>query len=158
MKNSYILATISIAIYLISTGANGQNAVYRCGNSYSQKPCTDATVVDVQDARTQEQKVQSDAAIRRDTATANSIQKTRLAEEAEQRAAQTKLAAAQSKKASPPPNEAASPQNLASTTTTKRKSPKNTAKQHKPAPKHFVAIAPGSEAKPSKRTGKGKGQ
>ncbi len=157
MKNSYILATISIAIYLVSTGANGQNAVYRCGNSYSQKPCPDATVVDVQDARTQEQKVQSDAAIRRDTATANSIQKTRLAEEAEQRAAQTKLAAAQSKNASPPPKEAATPQNLA-TTTKRKKSQKNTAKQHKPAPEHFVAIAPGSGAKPSKRTGKGKEQ
>lgn len=157
MKNSYILATISIAIYLVSTGANGQNAVYRCGNSYSQKPCPDATVVDVQDARTQEQKVQSDAAIRRDTATANSIQKTRLAEEAEQRAAQTKLAAAQSKNASPPPKEAATPQNLA-TTTKRKKSQKSTVKQHKPAPEHFVAIAPGSGAKPSKRTGKGKGQ
>ncbi len=156
MNHSLMLAIILIAIYSVSTGANGQNSVYRCGNSYSQKPCTDAVVVDVQDARTREQKVQADATIRRDTATANAIEKARLAEEARQHAAQTKLAAAQNKGSTPKPKNSANLSDTATTKATKGGSKKNASKQPKHAPEHFIANVPSDGTKPSTRTDKGK--
>lgn len=157
MKHSFVFATIFIAVCLVSTGARSQNSVYRCGNTYSQKPCADATLVDVQDARTQDQKQQADATTKRDIATANSIEKARLTEEARQHAAQTKLAAAQSKGASHQPKDDASSSDTAGfkgAKGTKEKGKKSASKQHKHSPDRFVAIAPGSDAKPSKRKDK----
>jgi len=111
--------------------------------------------VDVQDTRTQDQKQQADATIKRDTATANAIEKARLTEEARQHAAQAKLATAQSKGSAPKPKDGASPSDTAEAKGTKGKSTRSTSKQHKHPPEHFVAIAPDSGKKPSKRTGKG---
>jgi hypothetical protein len=102
MKHSLPIALVLIAICVVSTGAKGQN-VYRCGNAYSQKPCVDGVAVDVQDTRTPEQKAQSDALIKRDSAAANTMEKTRLKEEAQQRADNAKLAAAAAKQASAKP-------------------------------------------------------
>jgi protein subunit release factor B len=93
MKLNNLFAMFFIVMCSISTGATGQN-VYRCGNAYSQKPCTDSVVVDVQDARTPAQKAESDALIKRDSASANAMEKARLKEEAQQRADNAKLAAA----------------------------------------------------------------
>ena len=98
MKPSSLRAIFYIALCALSTGATGQN-VYKCGNAYSQKPCTDAVVVDVQDSRTPVQKAESDALIKRDAAAANAMEKTRLKEEAQQRADNAKLAAAAAKNA-----------------------------------------------------------
>lgn len=97
MKPSSLRAIFYIALCALSTGATGQN-VYKCGNAYSQKPCTDAVLVDVQDSRTPVQKAESDALIKRDAAAANAMEKTRLKEEAQQRADNAKLAAAAAKK------------------------------------------------------------
>ena len=152
MKSTRIFAILLIAISAISTGAIGQNSVYRCGSSYSQFPCPDADVVNVQDARSQAQKMQADAAIRRDTATGNAVQSERLAQEAQQHAAQRKLATAQSRDSAPNLKNSVSPSDTAEAKGSKRK---NTAKLHKPKAEHFVAIAPGSGKKPSKKTGKG---
>lgn len=58
------IALLFVAILIVTTGAKGQN-VYRCGNSYSQKPCTDGVVIDVQDTRTPAQKADSDALAKR---------------------------------------------------------------------------------------------
>ncbi len=91
MNKSLSIALLFIAILVVSTGAKGQN-VYRCGNSYSQKPCTDGVVIDVQDARTPAQKADSDALARREAATANSLEKARLKEESRQRAEPAKAA------------------------------------------------------------------
>ena len=102
MKLVQSVATVLIALCAIPTCAIGQN-VYRCGNAYSQKPCADGVVVDVQDARTAEQKAESDALIKRDSAAANAMEKARLKEEAQQRADNAKLAAAAAKKASAKP-------------------------------------------------------
>jgi len=93
MKFSSIIAIALIASCVYSTRATGQN-VYRCGNTYSQKPCADGIALEVDDARTAEQKAQSDAQIRRDAAAGNAMEKARLKEEAEQRAINAKLAAA----------------------------------------------------------------
>jgi hypothetical protein len=56
-------------------------------------------LVDVQDSRTPVQKAESDALIKRDAAAANAMEKTRLKEEAQQRADNAKLAAAAAKNA-----------------------------------------------------------
>jgi hypothetical protein len=39
-----------------AAAANAQSAVYRCGNSYSESPCPQASLVDVDDARTAAQR------------------------------------------------------------------------------------------------------
>lgn len=154
MNRSLSFATVFIALYSISTGASGQNGVYRCGNSYSQKPCADAVVIDVKDARTSEQKIQADATIRRDTATANTMEKERLAQEASQRAAQAKLTAAEKKHSAPKTKKAATPVNAEDNTAAKSKRKKNTAAQQKSRPEVFIASAPEDKSKTSARPGK----
>ena len=154
MNRNLALATIVIAIYSISTGAIGQNGVYRCGNSYSQKPCTDAVVVDVQDVRTAEQKKEADATIRRDTATANAMEQERLAQEARQRAAQAKLTAAERKQSASKPQKTAAAMDTADTTAAKSKRKKSTSAKRKPKPEVFIASAPTDKSKPRARPGK----
>ena len=97
MKLLASFTIILIAICGAFTRASAQN-VYRCGNSYSQAPCPDGVPVDVQDARTAEQKIQSDANIRRETSTADAMEKKRLKEEAQWERQQAKAAAAARKK------------------------------------------------------------
>ena len=89
MKLLASFTIILIAICGAFTRASAQN-VYRCGNSYSQAPCPDGVPVDVQDARTAEQKIQSDAA--------DAMEKKRLKEEAQWERQQAKAAAAARKK------------------------------------------------------------
>ena len=60
--------------------------VYRCGAAsspvYSQKPCADGKVVDVNDPRSPQQKAESQAAARMQAKTADRMEKDRLAQEA----------------------------------------------------------------------------
>lgn len=100
MKLLASFTIILIAICGAFTRASAQY-VYRCGNSYSQAPCPDGIPVDVQDARTAEQKIQSDANIRRETSTADAMEKKRLKEEAQWERQQAKAAAAARKKNRP---------------------------------------------------------
>lgn len=75
-------ATLFIAVCAVTTGAMSQK-VYRCGSSYSQIPCADGGVpIETQDVRTQAQKSQADALTRSDAATAKSMEKERLQQEA----------------------------------------------------------------------------
>lgn len=155
MNPSLAIAIITVAICSISTGAIGQSGVYRCGNSYSQKPCTDAVVVDVQDSRTPDQKVQAEATIRRDTATGNAMEKARLAQEARQRTAQDKLTAAERKQSASNPKKAATPVDTTETNTAKSKRKKSTATQQKAKSQVFIASTPGEKTKPGARPGNG---
>jgi hypothetical protein len=98
MKLRRLIAAFLLAVSAVPAGVAAQN-VYRCGNAYSQKPCSDGVAVDVQDKRTPEQKAESDALIKRDSAAANAMEKTRLKEEAQQRANNARLAAAMANKA-----------------------------------------------------------
>jgi hypothetical protein len=98
MKLRRSIAAFLLAVSAVPAGVAAQN-VYRCGNAYSQKPCSDGVAVDVQDKRTPEQKAESDALIKRDSAAANAMEKTRLKEEAQQRANNARLAAAMANKA-----------------------------------------------------------
>ncbi len=157
MKNISFLTIILIAIYSVSTGASGQN-VYRCGSSYSQKPCPDAVVVDVEDTRSKAQKAQADANTRRETAQVQAIEKTREKEDAQQRAAQAKLAAAEQKKSSPKNKKTGGSSDAADDSAAKAKSSKSASKTKpmKKEPEFFVARTPADTAKPAPSTGKSK--
>ena len=57
-------------------------AVYRCGDSYSQKPCPGGKVVEVEDTRSASQRTEASLAAQRDAKTADAMEKARLKEEA----------------------------------------------------------------------------
>ncbi len=57
-------------------------AIYRCGNSYSQQPCSGGKIVHADDARSASQKSQTDQAVRRDAQAAEALEKARLKDEA----------------------------------------------------------------------------
>ena len=153
MKKLTIIATVFIATCALSTRASAQE-VYRCGNAYSQKPCPEAVVVDVQDSRTAAQKAEADAKTRQETAQVKVLDKAHQKEEAQRRADNAKLAAAQARKAAAqPPIAAASAPNVKSATASKSKGKKKTAKTKK-EPEFFVANAAADKPKPPAKTGK----
>lgn len=80
------VASVLIAACALSTGVCAQE-VYRCGDSYSTKPCANATVVDVQDARTSEQQAQAAASAKEEAQLAKTLERDRLKREAQDRAA-----------------------------------------------------------------------
>jgi hypothetical protein len=128
------IAIFLIAACALSTGVRSQD-VYRCGNNYSQKPCPNAVVVDVQDARTQAQRAESDAAVQREVATGNAMEKARLQEEAQQRA---RLAASPSKTTPSKPKKTASASDTDGAGTAHAKAKKGHAKRKK-EPEYFTA-------------------
>jgi len=56
--------------------------IYRCGNSYSQRPCPGGKVVPADDARSATQSSQTSAASERDAKMGDAMEKARLKEEA----------------------------------------------------------------------------
>jgi hypothetical protein len=56
--------------------------VYRCGDSYSQKPCPGGALVQIDDARSESQRSQTREAAQRDGKVADAMEKARLKEEA----------------------------------------------------------------------------
>ena len=147
MKLSSSVATILIATCVYSTLATGQN-VYRCENTYSQKPCADGVALDVDDARSVEQKAQSDAHIKRDAAAGNAMKKARLKEEAEQRAINAKLAAASAKTSS------AKAKDSSSGTETAKKHPFKKKSTKKKEPNFFSTRTPPEKPKRAASAGK----
>ena len=61
--------------------AAAQN-IYRCGDSYSQRPCPGGTVVEAEDERSAGQRSQTSQAAQRDARMADAMEKARLKEEA----------------------------------------------------------------------------
>jgi hypothetical protein len=57
-------------------------SVYRCGDSYSQKPCPGGKLVEVEDARSASQRSEAAQASQRDARTGEAMEKARLKEEA----------------------------------------------------------------------------
>jgi G3E family GTPase len=137
MKLAARVAIFYVALSALSTMATAQS-VYKCGNAYSQKPCADAVVLDVQDSRTPAQKAESDALIKRDSAAANAMEKTRLKEEAQQRADNAKLAAAAAKRAPVKSKEKAAKRSDGKTDSHKTSTAKKSVKK-KQEPEHFSA-------------------
>lgn len=150
MKHISLITSILIALGSIPTGASAQN-VYRCGSSYSQKPCPDAVVVDVEDTRSNSQKVEADAKTRRETAQVLAIEKARLKEDTQQRAAQAKLAAAEHKNSASKAKKTVSPSEAADRSAPKAKTTKSASKTQrmKKEPEYFVARAAVDKTKPA---------
>ncbi|MFZ4625740.1 MAG: hypothetical protein ACOYNF_16080, partial [Rhodoferax sp.] len=90
-----IFTILFIATSPISTWAIAQN-IYKCGSSYSQTPCPDATVLKINDDRSPAQQKQTKGAARSDKKLAATMEKKRVAEEkialTEQRAVTKKWA------------------------------------------------------------------
>lgn len=128
MKEFTSKAIFLIASCALSTGAQCQE-VFRCGDSYSQKPCANAVVVNVDDARSPAQKAEADAVTRRELASANAMEKARLKEEAQLRERNAKAALAQAKA-----DAKSRAKSDASAPATKAKAKKNQAKKKKEAP------------------------
>lgn len=82
MTKLRLFALFFIAACAGPTWATGSN-VYKCGSTYSQTPCDGAVSVRVDDARSKEQKLQSDASVVQQGKAANAMEKTRLREEAQ---------------------------------------------------------------------------
>ncbi len=126
-------ATLFIAINALTTGLNAEN-VYKCGDTYSQKPCPGASTVQVDDGRDPAQKKQTDMAIRTDEKLAQSMEKERLMQEKQNLAAHKPITpeAVARVSASPPPLTKITPKKL------KKKAKK---------PEDFVAQVPGTQKK-----------
>jgi len=92
-------AFVLAALCALLASAQAQEA-YRCGNTYSQKPCPGGVVVNTDDSRTKEQKAAADATTKRDLRIADSMEKTRLQQEEAQRKAALKSAPKSSTKSS----------------------------------------------------------
>ncbi len=136
-KNS-LQAFFMVAGAVLSMGVQAQG-IYRCGNSYSQIPCPGAEPLQLNDPRQQDQKQQTDAAAAQAAKLAQSMEKTRIAEE------KRLLAGQQSMPAKTPEKPASG---TASTTTL---TPKRAQHKHK-KPEAFIAEVPGSEEpKPKKK-------
>jgi hypothetical protein len=79
---------LGIAAMSLCAGLSAQT-VYRCGNSYSQTPCPGGSTVDATDSRTPEQRKAHEASVKHEKRAGNTLEQTRLKEEATaQRAAE----------------------------------------------------------------------
>ena len=77
------LATLILILTLSTMGASAQT-VYRCANTYSQEPCPQARLVDVSDARTDEQRADGRQVAATDKRLSEDMGRERLARDAAQ--------------------------------------------------------------------------
>lgn len=75
-----IMHAAAALLLLAATGASAQ-AVYRCGNSYSDQGCPGAERVSAQDGRTAAQAAQASAAAQRDARLADTLEARRKEQE-----------------------------------------------------------------------------
>jgi len=90
MKRKSTAGKTAIAIFLIASGAfclsaaaQGKGEAYRCGNSYTDRPCEGGRPVKVDDARTDADRRASEAGTQRAEARADQLERIRLSEEKE---------------------------------------------------------------------------
>ena len=145
MLQRTLIAIIFISLNSIGTLASAQN-VYRCGNTYSQTPCPSGKSLDVTDNRSADQKKQTDAAAANSAKAGDNMEKSRLAQE------QRDLAA--NKTRTPVAAPAAAPKVAA------EPQPRAHAKRKKKTSPYFTAQAPREkkEKKPAKAKKTASGQ
>jgi hypothetical protein len=80
MSSKLPIAFIAGAAFLAAPAM--AQTVYRCGDSYVQKPCQGGKAVDVDDSRSASQRTDSLDSAKRASQAANAMEKARLAEEA----------------------------------------------------------------------------
>jgi hypothetical protein len=76
-KNTFLCLLAAVCV----APAAAEN-IYRCGDSYSQRPCPGGTVVEAEDERSASQRSQTSQAAQRDAKIADAMEKARLKEEA----------------------------------------------------------------------------
>jgi len=135
--NFRLLVTVGLAF---ATLAHGEE-IYRCGNSYSQSPCADGKVLNIDETRDPARKKEVDAATRRDRQLADQLERERLIKEQAlaakpDKATKSKKTVGKKKMPAPASNQ---------TVTLEPKRPKNVL--HKA--KDFTARTPDSEKKSS---------
>ncbi|WP_342616454.1 hypothetical protein [Rhodoferax sp. GW822-FHT02A01] len=89
---------VLLATAAFAAGAGAQT-VYRCGNSYSQTPCTGATEVPVDDSRTEAQRIAAKEGLARDKALGKEMEASRRKDEAQALARDKAALAAHAKQA-----------------------------------------------------------
>ena len=88
-----LIATLTVCL-IASAGATAQSAVavYRCGSAYSESPCPQARLVDVDDARTDGQRADGRLLAANDKRLGDQMANERLARDAAQKTRATKSA------------------------------------------------------------------
>jgi hypothetical protein len=79
--NKQLRAAIALSLSALA-GVAGAQGIYRCGDSYSQKPCAGGRLVETEDARSAAQRSQTAQAALRDAKAADAMEQARLKEEA----------------------------------------------------------------------------
>lgn len=146
MRASGICLRFSLALLAMAPAALPSQPIYRCGNAYSQTPCANAVVVKADDARTPDQKAQTDAATVQAARLAERMERDRQA--SEHRSDHAGTHPARARPALPPatkPRAArqASPEAPSSAKT----HPKSKSKSRSPLPDYFTAAARQDEKK-----------
>ena len=128
MRASGVCLRFSLALLAMAPVAVPSQPIYRCGNAYSQTPCANAVVVKADDARTPDQKAQTDAA---------TVQAARLAErmERDRQASEHRSGRAGNRPASVKP------------ASTSASGPRSKSKPRSPPPEYFTAAARPDEKK-----------
>ena len=80
-RNVPILMVVTACTLAAMQPAAAQN-VYRCGDTYSQRPCAGGTLVPTDDARSDAQRAEARAAAQKNGKAADAMEKARLKEEA----------------------------------------------------------------------------
>jgi hypothetical protein len=82
MNKNLPAVILTAACALGAAHSAAAQGVYRCGDSYSQKPCPGGALVQTDDARSESQRSQTREAAQRDGKVADAMEKARLKEEA----------------------------------------------------------------------------
>jgi hypothetical protein len=90
MKNRTRARKAGAALFLVACGtfwmpaaAQGRSETYRCGNTYTDRPCEGGKQLAVDDARTEADRRSADAATRRAEQRADQLERIRLSQEKE---------------------------------------------------------------------------
>jgi hypothetical protein len=76
---SFLLATLYTSLTpALAQSSSGAKSIWRCGNAYSDKPCHDGKVVDVNDSRSTTDRHAADAATQRTANSAANMERDRL--------------------------------------------------------------------------------
>lgn len=153
MKPTTLIAILFIAITLINTRATAQN-VYRCGDTYSDKPCAEGVSVNVLDKRTRQQKSESVASTQREAAAAQELEKARLRQEASLNPKKPELVRSADPKNTAKPKTAATDAGAGAKPTPAPKSEKKNQPTKKKEPEFFTARSVADKPKPRASAGK----
>jgi hypothetical protein len=82
MKKKQLKSTLAGLTLALGCAAAGAQGVWRCGDTYSQKPCPGGASVATEDPRSAIQRTQATEGAQRDAKTAEAMEKARLKEEA----------------------------------------------------------------------------